>query len=123
MSDPSTAVTESAVSTPLACKLTGDDLRRRGEVVNDLFAHALAVSELPDGYRFTFPAGGDWAHNVLDFIVTERDCCPFYTFELTSPSPHQTHWLTVRGAEGVKATIEPLIERLAARGLTPTSAA
>lgn len=118
MSDPITTVSLSAEPAPLACKLTGNDLRRRGEVVDDLFQHARAVSDLLDGYRFAFPAGDDWVHALLDFVVEERACCPFYTFELASPTPHDTLWLTVRGGEGVKETLIPMIERLAARGVT-----
>jgi hypothetical protein len=90
---------------PLACSLTAGELRVRGEENASLFARAHDVQELPDGYRFAFPAGADGVSELLRFILAERACCPFFTFELTFPSPHQTVWLAVRGGEGVKEIV------------------
>lgn len=82
---------------PLACTLSDADLQVRSREVADLFAQATAVEELADGYAFAFPASDDWAHQLLDFVVFERACCPFYTFGLRFPSPHEAMWLDVRG--------------------------
>lgn len=90
---------------PLACSLTAGELIERGEENATLFARAQGVHELPDGYRFTFPADADHVHTLLHFILAERACCPFFTFELTFPSPHQAVQLTVRGREGVKESV------------------
>ena len=90
---------------PLACSLTASELQQRGEENDSLFAHAREAEELPDGYRFAFPAEADIAQNLLQFILAERACCPFFTFELTFPSPHQAIHLTVRGREGVKEIV------------------
>jgi hypothetical protein len=90
---------------PLACSLTATELNLRGEENASLFAHAQGKEELPDGYRFTFPAEGDGARDLLQFVLAERACCPFFTFELIFPSPHQTIYLTVRGREGVKEIV------------------
>ena len=88
---------------PIACNLSADDLRARGEdVVAPLFARAERLQELPDGYSFAFPAEADGVRDLLEFILSERACCPFFTFELIFPSPHQSIWLTLRGGEGVK---------------------
>ena len=90
---------------PLACSLTAAELQERGEENDSLFAHARGAEELPDGYRFAFPAEADTAQNLLQFILAERACCLFFTFELTFPSPHQAIHLTVRGREGVKEMV------------------
>jgi hypothetical protein len=90
---------------PLACSLTASELSVRGEENASLFAHAEGAEELPDGYRFTFPAEADFAPDLLQFVLAERACCPFFTFELTFPSPHQAIYLTVRGREGVKEIV------------------
>lgn len=82
---------------PLACTLSDDDLRVRSREVAELFAHATAVEELADGYAFAFPGGGGWPRELLDFIVFERACCPFYSFGLRFPSPHGAIWLDVHG--------------------------
>jgi hypothetical protein len=88
---------------PVACTLSADDLRARGEgVVEPLFARAQRLQETPDGYRFAFPAKADGVRELVEFILSERDCCPFFTFELAFPAPHQSVWLTLRGGDGVK---------------------
>ena len=69
---------------PLACSLTADELSVRGEENGALFARATGALELPDGYRFTFPAEEDEAHELMRFVLAERACCPFFTFELAS---------------------------------------
>ena len=48
----------------------------------------------------------DWATKLLDFIVFERACCPFFTFELTFEPDSGPIWLRLRGQEGVKEFIK-----------------
>ncbi len=93
------------VELPLACSLTAAELRERGEENVSLFTRAQSVEELPDGYRFAFPAEADDARDLLQFVLAERACCPFFTFELTFPSPHQSIQLVMRGREGVKEIV------------------
>jgi hypothetical protein len=88
---------------PVACTLSAAELRERGaDVVAPLFARAQRLQETPDGYCFAFPAEAGGVRDLLEFILSERDCCPFFTFELAFPSPHESVWLTLRGGEGVK---------------------
>jgi hypothetical protein len=88
---------------PVACTLSAAELRARGEdVVAPLFARVQRVQELPDGYRFAFPADADGVRDLVEFILSERACCPFFTFELTFDSPHESVWLSLWGGEGVK---------------------
>ena len=103
-SDTASDMTSDTTSdSPVACTLSAADLRARGEdVVGPLFARAQRLQETPDGYRFAFPAEADGIRDLLEFILSERECCPFFTFEVTFPSPHQAVWLTLRGGEGVK---------------------
>ncbi|HEV8193103.1 MAG TPA: hypothetical protein VGP82_16700 [Ktedonobacterales bacterium] len=87
---------------PIACNLSADELQARHGEVEALFAAASGVRELLDGYDFAFPADAQAAHALLDFIVEERACCPFFTFTLTFAAPHDAIWLALRGGEGVK---------------------
>jgi len=88
---------------PLACTLSAAELRERGDgVVAPLFARVQRIEETPDGYCFAFPAEAEGVRDLMEFILSERDCCPFFTFELGFPSPHESVWLTLRGGEGVK---------------------
>ena len=93
---------EYSVALPVACSLSAAELRARGVENAELFARAQSVVELSDGYRFTFPAGGEQARDLLTFVQAEAACCPFFTFELAFPSPHERVWLHMRGGEDVK---------------------
>jgi hypothetical protein len=66
----------------LACLLTGEDLASRGEVVRPLMASYQQLQELEDGYAFQFPGESEWIQRVVTFVAEERECCPFFTFEL-----------------------------------------
>ena len=94
---------------PLACSLSEAELRERGDENATLFARALETQELADGYRFAFPAEAGDVSALVQFILAERACCPFFTFELTFSSPHERVWLTVRGREGVKEIVRDAI--------------
>ena|SRR6185437_8418617 len=105
---------------PLACSLTADELHVRGSEIAALGDQVQEVCELADGYAFAFASDAGIAHALLDFVVAERACCPFFTFTLAFPAPHQTVWLHVQGREGVKEIIAAsgfasAIERQAAK--------
>jgi hypothetical protein len=89
----------------LVCRLTPAELEARIEDNSPLLTRVRAMRELPDGYRFAFSADPDGIPDLVGFILAERACCPFFTFELTFPAPHQEIWLTVRGREGVKEIV------------------
>jgi hypothetical protein len=98
-------MSDDSVDIPVACSLTEAELEVRGDENAGLFAHARVVEELPDGYRFAFPADDDGIPALVRFILAERACCPFFTFELQFPSPHQVVWLAIRGNEEAKAIV------------------
>jgi hypothetical protein len=88
---------------PIACKLTDEKQReRREELARDLFSGSEGVRELESGYEFVFPGGADWAGKVVEFIVYERECCPFLTFEMVFKPGGGRISLRVRGPEGAK---------------------
>jgi hypothetical protein len=89
---------------PVACTLSAAQLRARGkDEIAPLFARAQRLQETPNGYRFAFPAEAERVREVLEFILSERACCTFFTFELSFSSPHDTVWLALRGGKGAKA--------------------
>lgn len=98
-------MSDGSVDIPVACSLTETELEVRGDENAELFARARAVEELADGYRFAFPAGDDGIPALLQFILAERACCPFFTFELQFPSPHQVVWVVIRGNEEAKGIV------------------
>ena len=88
---------------PLACGLSDrEQTKRREELSRDLFSGCLRTNELDDGYEFVFPGGVEWAGKLVSFVVSERECCPFFTFELLFEPGGGPISLRVRGPEGAK---------------------
>jgi len=96
---------------PIACTLSGpQQARRRQEVATEVFRVARRPRELEDGYEFTFPGSAEWADRLTRFVVFERACCPFFTFEIVFEPGAGPIVLKIRGPESVKEFIEELAE-------------
>ena len=89
-------------SLPLACSLSGPQQALRQEEIGKIFEECLRVDELEDGYEFGFPGSARWATKLTEFIVFERECCPFFTFDLLFEPGGGPIRLRVRGPEGVR---------------------
>ena len=89
----------------LACSLTGEALAARGEVVRPLMASYQKLQELEDGYAFQFPGGSEWIQRVVSFVAEERQCCPFFTFELQFEPNLGPIWLRLRGSAEIKTLL------------------
>ena len=62
---------------PIACSLSTAALRQREEAWATLAATALRTKvTLPNGVRLEFSAEHEVAHQLLDVVMAERDCCP-----------------------------------------------
>lgn len=100
----STAV-ERAAST-VACKLLGQEFRqRKSDISNALFGHATEIMELADGFAFRFAGFDPWAARIMEFISVERECCPFFRFDLIVEPDQGPVQLTLRGSGEVKAFV------------------
>lgn len=92
---------------PIACNLIDrKQIEHRQEVIAELFKDSRQVTELADGYALSYPGSAQWATKLLEFIVVERSCCPFFTFELVFEPNQGPILLRLRGAEGVKELME-----------------
>ncbi len=88
---------------PVACGLGGREKReRREELSREIFSGRLETEEFDDGYGFVFPGDADWAEKLVTFVVAERECCPFFAFELLFEPGGGPISLRVRGPEGAK---------------------
>src|SRR5215204_1601345 len=98
-----TEATRSPKELPIACKLTNEEQqKRREELSRELFSGREGTRELDDGYEFVFAGGADWAEKLVSFVVSERECCPFFTFELIFEPEGGPISLRMRGPEGAK---------------------
>lgn len=111
----------------IACKLLGQEFAERKEAISrDLFAHVEQVEELPDGFGYRFPAAEPWAAKILEFIAAEKQCCPFFTFELVFEANDGPLWLRLRGSAEIKAFVRAELDGIAPsaslHAATPTDA-
>jgi hypothetical protein len=90
----------------LACKLTTPALQhRQATVLASLKQQVITKKELADGFAYEFAGTDAVLDELVDFIKTERQCCGFFTFQLTIQEETQTVWLALRGPVGVKDII------------------
>lgn len=94
-----------AEAAPIACLLSGSELAERGDQVGSLFQEVEQVSELADGYAFRFPSDDTMATRVLEFVLAERACCPFFTFEMAFEPQAGATWVKLRGSADIKAFV------------------
>jgi len=102
--------------TVIACDLSAlTDEQRTHHIITsrNLFASAIEVRSLPNGYAFHLPDEPQTLHNMADFINHDRLCCPFMVFGMEVEPRQGPIWLTLTGGEGVKeyvaAAIRPLL--------------
>ncbi len=89
---------------PIACGLSSPERAARlDELRATIFAACQAVEETADGYAFAFT--GDAAPQLLDFVASERECCPFLTFDLHLPPANESLYLELSGNDEVKVFI------------------
>jgi hypothetical protein len=90
----------------IACLLNErEQAQRAGAAHRDLFPGVLAVEELTDGYGYKFPADDEWTAKVMTVVAAERQCCPFFTFEVVFEPHGRGLWLRFRGSEAIKAFV------------------
>ena len=99
--------TAQATSTPLSCKLTSEEHQeRKATVLASLRKQVLERKELDNGFAYRFAGSDGTVAELSRFIETERECCPFFVFDLDVAEDKSTAWLSLTGPEGVKEVIK-----------------
>lgn len=94
-------------NSPFACdmsSLTDPERNRHIAVIKEVFGAVKSIRELSDGYAFCLAANDHLLIKATEFIIKERLCCPFFSFEL-SIEPDVDFWLSLTGSEGIKPFI------------------
>lgn len=87
----------------MTCKLTSSELQaRKATVLNSLKAQMIQKKELKNGYAFKFPGNDKMVDELTEFIKTERECCDFFTFNLSISGDKSEAWLELSGEGDVK---------------------
>ena len=88
---------------PIACSLLPAELQaRRLSVLSKVRAAVSSVTELDDGFVYSFPSDRELIPEIANLIQLEHRCCPFLTFRLTVESGNGLVLLELRGPEGTK---------------------
>jgi hypothetical protein len=58
--------------------------------------------QLSRNYRFAFPGAAGWTMRLVEFVVSERSCCPLFRFERDFQPGGGEILLRTRGPEGTK---------------------
>lgn len=94
---------------PIACTLTEAGLRQRRQTIIDVFrTMRVTVTELPDGYAYSFAATPETLLQVAQVVDLERKCCPFLTFKIVVGAAGEPMRLEVTGPKEAKGVISDL---------------
>lgn len=93
-------------SLPVACDLHVFDpvsrARHRALLSDVVKARHVGVHDLPDGIELVYPVDRGLVAALATWIVDERRCCPFLTFELEVGPGDPRLRLRLRGPEGTR---------------------
>ncbi len=104
-----TSVNLDASKVSVSCQLSGKELGERMNIFRELKAGVLSTRKLDDGYELSFPGTQVWAGKLFDFVSAERQCCPFFLFELTFEPQDGPVRLALRGGEEVKEFLDNFV--------------
>jgi hypothetical protein len=62
--------------------------------------------ELANGFAFRFRDGTVSLTDLAEWVSAERECCPFFDFEIELQGNNGPLWLKLRGKDGVKAFMQ-----------------
>lgn len=106
---------------PIECKLdaAGTTPDAAEKLSARLFAEAVAVRELPDGYRIQLRDRPGILVLVAEFVEVDRRCCSFLHHRIDVDAGGAGIWLELTGGAGAKEAIAPDVQRLLPEGLPP----
>jgi hypothetical protein len=93
---------------PFACNVAGISAERRPRymaLAKKLVGAKQEIRELEDGYAFRFATDESTIQDLAEFIMYERQCCPFFDLEMVVEREGGPAWLRLRGRDGVKEFI------------------
>lgn len=95
----------------IACRLSSTLLRKRkSTIIHELAEKIIMTEELDEGYCFTFNYNEEILFRLTEFIKLEKECCPFFNFNLFISANSHAISLSLSGAEGTKEFIKYELE-------------
>lgn len=98
-------------SKELSCRLTTPELdQRKATVLASLRKQILEQKELENGYAFKFPGNDKMIDELTEFAKTERNCCDFFTFNISITGDKNFVWMEIVGPKEAKQFIKTELE-------------
>jgi hypothetical protein len=95
----------------MSCKLTTPELEeRKTNVLSVLRKQVLDKKELDNGYAFKFKGSDEMIDSLIAFAKYERQCCDFFTFNISINGDTTAVWLNITGPKGAKQVIKDELE-------------
>ena len=96
---------------PIACTLGLAALKaRQQDLLGGLVRQAVERVDIADGYRVRFAAADGVLARIGSVIETERQCCRFLTFRLTTEPDNGAIWLEFSGPPGTREFLAGMLE-------------
>ena len=99
------------ISEELTCNLTAAELQqRKATVISSLKRQILEKKELKNGFAYKFKGSDIMIDELMSFVKSERDCCSFFTFNLSISGDKSEAWLEIIGPVSAKNYIKTELE-------------
>jgi hypothetical protein len=106
----SDATTTTQNPAPLSCKMTSvEQMKRSEELKATLFKKYDKLNESPDAIELVYADGKKYSPLLIEFINSERVCCPFYTFDLKFEPNSEKVSLIIGGSPQIKEMAKSMI--------------
>lgn len=91
----------------LVCNLSEAEKAKRRPKAEALFRDRLdSYRKTDDGYAFRFEPEDDVLERIFEFVDAERQCCPFFRFEVTVTPDGGPLELVIGGSEQIQSFLE-----------------
>ena len=108
---------------PFACVMEAIKVEQRDTHIanaRSLFNQVIEISDLSNGYSFSFNSEESILPHLAEFIELEKLCCPFFGFTIDVEPEGGEISLRLTGREGVKEFIRAEIGEITGRPIVPT---
>lgn len=96
--------------TGLVCRLEGAEFQERLKALEkEIVSKITNKEETESGVRLYFDDKNNADQTLMDFVLSEKRCCPFFRFDLTLLPDSEGLILEVSGEDGAKEMIKQFL--------------
>ena len=100
-------------STFFACQLSKPELmKRKAALQKEVFSKVKNIEEISEGYIFHFEDKGELILKLVDYILAEKNCCPFFNQELSIKADGGGISWKISGSIEIKEILKIMLEEI-----------